>query len=192
MGGIFVLGILGLWVWFAIWLSGVIAKRIFTKKLASNENVSNSPASHTAVRSMVRLILALLLIILPFIDQLIAYPKWQQLCSTTGDFEWGPGMDEKKAFGRELVVYGTTHETTIFPNIHVTYFSRQFKDAQTGELVLNMPHASYYKARGVFYIPSDSGDNRAIFLSECTTKDKSQKVINYLSQFNLKVVEYKN
>ena len=64
MGGIFVLGIVGLWVWFAIWLSGVIAKRIFTKKLAATENVSNLPASHTAMRSIIRLMLALLLIML--------------------------------------------------------------------------------------------------------------------------------
>lgn len=190
MGGLFVLGILGLWIFFAVWFSSVIAKLIFTKKFAATENANSSSASHTAIRSIVRLILALLLITLPFIDQLIAYPKWQQLCTTTGDFEWGPGMDEKKAFGKDLIVSGTTHETTIFPNIHVTYFSSQFKDAKTDELVLNMPHSSYYKARGMFYLPSDSGDNRAIFLPTCMTDSNDKKVLNYLDQFKLKVIGY--
>jgi hypothetical protein len=188
MGGLFVLGILGLWVWLAVWLSKKITTVIFTKMVYVGEDAGNASASHTAIRVATRLILALLLITLPFIDQLIAYPKWQQLCKTTGYFEWGPGMDEKKAFGRELLESNTTHETTIFPNIHVTYFSKQFKDAETGELVLNMPHSAYYKAIGMFYLPSDSGDNQAIFLPECRIYSDDKKVIDYLNQFNLKVV----
>lgn len=184
MIGIFVLGLLVLWLWFAIWASKKLNNHLWRK--------ADAQPTKGLARMITAVLLTMLVILLPFIDQLIAYPKWQQLCSTTGDFEWGPGMDEKKAFGRELIVFSDTHETTIFPNIHVTYFSRQFKDAQTGELILNMPHASYYKAKGIFYLPSGSGDDRAIFLTRCTTKDKDQKVINYLSQFNLKVIEYKN
>lgn len=184
MIGLFVLGILGLWLWFAIWLAKKLNNYLWRKVDARTAGVL-APKITAAL-------LTILVILLPFIDQIIAYPKWQQLCSTTGDFEWGPGMDEKKAFGRELIVFSTTHETTIFPNIHVTYFSNQFKDAKTGELVLNMPHADYYKAKGLFYLPSSSGDNRAIFLSTCYTSYKSQKISNYLNQFNLKVVEDKS
>ncbi len=178
MGGLFVLVVIGIWFVLAFKFSGWISNKYFKQGTTS--------------RMTIRVLLTCFLIILPFMDQLIAYPKWQQMCKTTGDFEWGPNMNEKTALGRELIVFSSIHETTTFPNIHVTYFSRQFKDAQTGELVLNMPHASYYKAKGMFYLPSDSGDNQAIFLSECTTKDKDQKIINYLNQFNLKVVEYKN
>ena len=184
MIGLFVLGMLGLWAWFAIWAAGKLSKYFWRN--------ANTQSIATVGRRLTTLILTVLVILLPFWDQLIAYPKWQQLCATTGDFEWGQGMDEKKAFGRELVVYSTTHETTISPNIHVTYFSNQFKDAKTGELVLNMPHADYYKANGLFYLPSSSGDNRAIFLSTCYTSYKSKKISNYLNQFNLKVVEDKS
>lgn len=184
MIGLFVLGMLGLWVWFAIWAARKLSNYFWHK--------AGSPPSATVGRWFTTVALTAFIVLLPFLDQLIAYPKWQQLCATTGDFEWGPGMDEKKAFGRELIVSSNTHETTIFPNIEVTYFSRQFEDAQTGELILSMPHSSYYKAKGMFYFPSGSGDNRAVFLNQCTTRDKSQKVIDHLNQFNLKVVEHNN
>jgi hypothetical protein len=184
MIGLFVIGILGLWVWFAIWLA---------KKLSSYlwRNSNTQRLTTTFARWITVAMLSLLFILLPFIDQLIAYPKWQQMCATTGDFEWGPNMDEKKAFGRELIVTSTTHETSIFPNIHITYFSTQFKDVKTGELVLNMPHSEYYKAKGMFYLPSSSGDSRAIFLSTCSTSSNSKAVIDYVSQYKLTIIGYK-
>lgn len=185
MMGLFILGLLGLWLLFAIWLANKLTNYLWRNNRSQTTVI-------TLARNLTKIVLVPLFILMPFWDQLIAYPKWQQLCSTTADFEWGPGMDEKKAFGRELIVYSEGHETTIFPNIHVTYFSNQFKDAKTGELVLNMPHADYYKAKGIFYLPSSSGDNRAIFLSTCYTSYKSQKINNYLNQFNLKVVEDKS
>ncbi len=186
MSGIFLIIFLLIWGAISFGLGSLLSW------LFKRFNTNAQTVEPSGWQTIVKFLMIAFLFLLPVMDQLIAYPKWQQLCATTGDFEWGPEMDEKKAFGRELIVFGNSHETTIFPNIHVTYFSRQFKDAQTGELILNMPHASYYKARGIFYLPSGSGDNRAIFLSECTTNDKDQKVINYLSQFNLKVIEYKN
>jgi hypothetical protein len=52
------------------------------------------------------LVLSVLVFFAPILDQLIAYPKWQQLCKTTGDFEWGPGMDEKKAlFSQKFITF---------------------------------------------------------------------------------------
>jgi hypothetical protein len=55
------------------------------------------------------LLLTAFVFLLPLMDQIIAYPKWQQMCATTGDFEWGTGIDEEKAFGRELIVFGSIH-----------------------------------------------------------------------------------
>jgi hypothetical protein len=184
MFGLIILPLIGLWFLFAIWAAGKINQYFWRDKEV------------TGVAELGQLLSLLLLtafvFLLPLMDQIIAYPKWQQMCATTGDFEWGPGMDEEKAYGRELIVYGSMHETTIFPNIHVTYFSRQFKDVKTEELVLNMPHASYYKAKGMFHFPTASGNNQAILLHGCTNKIKSQKVINYLNQFNLKVIDDKS
>jgi hypothetical protein len=186
MLGIFVIILMFLWAWLSVGVGSLLSK--FFKRFTTNAQTGAPNGWHTPVK----LLCIAFAFLLPFMDQLIAYPKWQKMCATTGDFEWGPGMDEKKAFGRELIVFGTTHETTIFPNIHVTYFSNQFKDAKTGELVLNMPHADYYKAKGLFYLPSSSGNNGAVFLSTCYTSYKSQKISNYLNQFNLKVVEDKS
>lgn len=186
MIGLFVIGLFILWCWFALWLGRILANYLIS--LFTLQKLASSPFLQSSVGWLGRVLLTFFVFSLPFIDQLIAYPKWQQLCSTTGDFEWGPGMDEKKALGRELILFATTHETTIFPNIHVTYLSKQFKDAQTGELILNMPHAAY-SASGMFYLPSSSGSRSAIFLNKCRTKYKSQKVMDYLNQFNLKVVE---
>ncbi len=183
MFGLIILPLIGLWFWFAIWVAGKINQYFWRDKEV------------TGVAELGQLLSLLLLtafvFLLPLMDQIIAYPKWQQMCATTGDFEWGTGIDEEKAFGRELIVFGSIHYTTIFPNIKVTYFSNEFKDAQTGELILSMPHA-VYSAEGMLYIPSSSGDRSAIFLPKCRTKDKDQKIIDYLNQFNLKVIEYKN
>lgn len=188
MMGLFVLGLLIFWTSLAFWLGSIISKKFFPLK----EGSENNGFSGIARYRLIRVFITVFLFFLPVLDQIIAYPKWQQLCATTGDFEWGPGMNEEKAFGRDLIVYGSIHRMTIFPNIHVTYFSRQLKDSQTGELILNMPHASYYKAEGMFYIPSGSGDKDAILLSGCTTMDKGEEVTSYLNKFNLKVIEYKN
>jgi hypothetical protein len=180
MIGLFVLGMLGLWAWFAIWAAGKLSQYFW-------RNANAQPIA-TVGRWLTTLILSVLVILLPFWDQLIAYPKWQQLCSTTGDFEWGPGMDEKKAFGRELVSFMNVHDITIFPNIHATYYSSIYKDKASGEVVIVLPHFSYNHAEGIFYIPSGSGDKRAIFLPSCAPYSGEESI---LKQFNLKVIEYK-
>jgi hypothetical protein len=136
------------------------------------------------------LVLSVLVFFAPILDQLIAYPKWQQLCKTTGDFEWGPGMDEKKAFGRGVIASTTTHEGTIFPKIHYLYFRQDFRDAETDELVLFMPHYEFTSANGIFQLPTAAGPSGAIFLNECSYFSESI-VTNYLNQFNSKIVGYK-
>lgn len=160
MIGLFVLGMLGLWIIFAIWAGNKLNGYLWHK-------VSAQPAIAFA-RKITAILLTALVILLPFIDQIIAYPKWQQLCSTTADFEWGPGMDEKKAFGREVVVVSErVTTTTIFPNIKIDYLGQYIYDAKTQELIFKKPHYSY-SAEGMFYIPSASGDKAAMFLPECS------------------------
>jgi hypothetical protein len=192
MGGLFILGMLGLWAWFALWLSGVIAKFVFAKRLSTaSENAGGLSLPLTAMRVAVRFILALLLITLPFIDQLIAYPKWQQLCKTTGDFEWGPGMDEKTAFGREvLVVNERVTSQTIFPNIKIDFSGWYVYDAKTQELIFKKPHYSY-SAEAFLYIPSDSGNRNAIFLPECNDYTFFRKDDDIFEKLNLTQVEHK-
>lgn len=162
MGGIFVLILLALWGWFALWL-GKLISRLFAR-FTLNKDTGQPNLWHTPVKVSC-IVFAFLL---PFMDQLIAYPKWQQMCATTGDFEWGPGMDENKAFGRDVVIENErVTTTTIFPNIKVDYRGQYVYDAKTQELILKKPHYSYH-AEGMFYIPSDSGDKKALFLQSCS------------------------
>ena len=158
MIGLFVLGMLGLWAWFAIWTAGKLSKYFW-------HNANAQPIA-TIGLPLTTLIVTVLVILLPFWDQIIAYPKWQQLCTTTGDFEWGPGMDEKKAFGREVTTKFEQHQTTIFPNIEVEYSSKSIFDAKTQELIFKKPHYAY-SARAFMYLPSGSGDKSAPFLTSC-------------------------
>lgn len=154
MGGLFVLGVICIWIVLAFKLSGWISNKHFRQGTTS--------------KTILRVLLTCLLILLPFIDQLIAYPKWRQMCATTGDFEWGPNMDEKKAFGRDVVVVNErVTTTTIFPKIKVDFRGQYVYDAKTQELILKKPHYSY-DAKGMFYIPSDSGDKAALFLPSCS------------------------
>lgn len=175
MIGIFVLGLLVLWLWFAIWASKKLNNHLWRKAGAQ-------PAGAFAQKISV-VLLTVLVILLPFIDQIIAYPKWQQLCSTTGDFEWGPGMDEKKAFGRDYYGKHETTEFTIFPNIKVSATSAKVLDAITDELLFTQPHYKY-QAEALIYIPSDSGNKNAALLNTCASYGLSGKNYEKTLQLN--------
>lgn len=184
MSGIFLIIFLLIWGTISFGLGSLLSW------LFKRFNTNAQTVEPSGWQTLVKFLMIAFLFLLPVMDQLIAYPKWQQLCATTGDFDWGPNMDEKKAFGRELIASNSTHETTIFPNIHVTYFSTEFNDAKTGQLIISMPHSEYYKARAMFYIPSGSGDNKAIFLSTCSTGSNTKPVVRFLNRFKLKIVDY--
>jgi hypothetical protein len=166
MIGLFVIGLLGLWVWFVFWAGKVITKLIFKNR--NKEVIANATYSLRLAHGLTRALLTFILLLLPFLDQVIAYPKWQQLCATTGDFEWGPGMDEKKAFGREVIAKSEQTKTDIFPNIKVEYSSLSIYDAKTQELIFKKPHYAY-SARAFMYLPSGSGNKSAPFLPSCAT-----------------------
>lgn len=86
-----------IWGSIAIWLGRLLSRTVFAR---FTTNVTTGKP--TAKGGLIKFLLIALVFLLPILDQLIAYPKWQQLCATTGDFEWGPGMDEKTAVGREV------------------------------------------------------------------------------------------
>lgn len=183
MIGLFVLGMLGLWLWISIWAAGKLNKYLWRS--------ADAQLKATFARKITAGLLSILFIFLPFIDQLIAYPKWKQLCSTTGDFEWGPGMDEKKAFGREVVyVSERVTTTTIFPNIKIDYAGFYVYDAKTKELIFKKPHYKY-SAEAFLYLPSDSGDKTAIFLQACENYTFMTKKDSLLKALQLNQLEYK-
>ena len=189
MLGLFVIGMAGLWLVFSIWLGFVITKWIFKRF------VNNAQKEVTILKRIAYLFslaaVTILILFSPFLDQLIAYPKWQQLCSTTGDIELASGMTEENAHGRELVEILKQHEITIFPSLHVSYYSTEFEDIDTGELIFIMPHSWYIKPRTMFQLPSAAGGTGAIFIASCSTSSNETKVVSFLHKYNLKVVGYK-
>jgi hypothetical protein len=162
MMGIGVLVILILWGFASIGLGGYLSQ--FFKRFTTNTQTGAPNGWQTSVKFL----MVALVFLLPVLDQLIAYPKWQQLCATTGDFEWGPSMDEKKAFGREIIAKPEQIKTGIFPNIKVEYSSMSIYDAKTQELIFKKPNYAY-SARAFMYLPSGSGDKTAPFLPSCAT-----------------------
>jgi hypothetical protein len=172
-----------IWGSIAVWLGKLLSRTVFARFI-SNTNTGQPSAKS----GLITFLLIALVFLLPILDQLIAYPKWQQMCATTGDFEWGPNMDEKKAFGREVTTKFKQTKTTIFPNIKIEYSTEYVYDAKTQEMIFKKPHYQY-SARAFIHLPSSSGDQTAPFLPPCATYgfngDNMEKKLQ-LKEINLK------
>ncbi len=184
MMGILVLILLGLWGWFAIWLGKLLSRTLFAR---FTTNATTGEA--TKKGGLITLLLIACVLLLPVLDQLIAYPKWQQLCATTGDFEWGPGMDEKKAYGKVVFTTSDYHQISIFPNVEVGYFDWNIFDADTNQLIFRKPHYYYNGARAFLYLPTSSGSKSAFLLQPCKDSKFMTKEDYLLDQLNLTKVE---
>lgn len=160
MIGILVLILLLVWIFVAIWLGKLLSRAVFSRFTATDKSSVKS--------GLITLLLIATVFLLPVLDQIIAYPKWQQLCSTTGDFEWGPGMDKSKVFGREYYGESEIKTFTIFPNVSVTSTSMKIIDANTNELLFIKPHYNF-SAKPLFKLPDASGGGASIFLHKCAT-----------------------
>lgn len=181
MSGIFLIIFLLAWSAASVGLGSLLSK--FFKRFTTNTQTG----APNGWQAPVRFLMIAFVFLLPVLDQLIAYPKWQQLCATTGDFEWGPGMDENRAFGREVIfVSERVTTTTIFPNIKIDYTGFYIYDAKTQELIFKKPHYQY-SAEALFYIPSGSGNKTALFLPTCESNSNA----NFVKTLQLNQLEYK-
>lgn len=181
MIGIGFLLLIFIWGAIALW----VAKKICNFGVFTRFTLSPETGQPTQWFIPVKLVLIVFVFMLPLGDQIIAYPQWQRLCAHTGDFEYGPGMDEKKVFGREVHFKLDNHETTIFPNIKVSYMGVRVYDANTQELIFKKPYAEY-SARGFFYLPSSSGDKTAPLLTSCSDYRFMDKGHDLLKKLQLK------
>lgn len=150
-----------IWGSAAVWLGKLLSRTVFVR--FTTNSTTGKPS---AKGDLIKFMLIAFVFLLPILDQIIAYPKWQQLCATTGDFEWGLGMNERTAVGREVTAKYEYHRTTIFPNIKVEYSSESIFDAKTHELIYRKPHFRY-SARAFMYLPAGSGNKSASFLTSC-------------------------
>lgn len=182
MIGLGILLFLCIWGVIAFVIANLLCKtlfRRFTKDAETGETTNKGV--------LLIFLLGALVFISPILDQLIAYPKWQQLCATTGDFEWGPGMDEKRAFGREYKADFKDEEFNIFPNVTVTTTGVYLYDAHNKELIFKIPHYEY-SANAMFRFPTAAGGNPAIFLTSCSNDGLIGS--NWDKKFNLR--EFRN
>ena len=183
MMGIGILIFLIIWAGLSLLIALFISKRLLRR---FTTNIGTGRATNKGILFI--LVLSVLVFFAPILDQLIAYPKWQQLCATTGDFEWGPGMDEKKAFGRDYYGESETTQFTIFPNVRVYAESAKLFDANSDELLFMQPHYKFH-ASAMIKVPDASGGNPAIFLPTCASYGLNGK--NYEKTLQLKWVNKK-
>jgi hypothetical protein len=159
---------IGLIIFVCIW--GAIAISIGAKlsniKLFSTVTKNKETGRPTLEHFLLRCLFVALVFLLPLIDQIIAYPKWRQLCEHSEDYEFGPNMDAKKAFGREVYLKFEHPEKNIFPAVHVSYTVKYVLDAKTNQLILKKPHFNYH-ARAFLGLPLSSGDYPALLLQGC-------------------------
>lgn len=182
MMGLGILLILAIWAGLSLMIS-----RFLSKKLLGRFTTDETTGNTSSKGVFITLLLSVVVFFTPILDQLIAYPRWQQMCATTGDFEWGSNMDEKKAFGRDIIfVSERVTTTTIFPNIKIDYTGFYIYDAKTQELIFKKPHFKY-KAEALIFMPSDSGDRDALFLPTC----ESHTYPNFVKTYQLNQLEYK-
>lgn len=178
MIGIGILFFLAIWVGLSLLIALFVGKRLLRRFTTDIETARTTNKGVFFI-----LVLSVLVFFAPILDQLIAYPKWQQLCKTTGDFEWGSGMDEQKVFGREYFSENKTTMFTIFPNIKVEVMSSKLIDASSGELLFIQPHY-HFSATAMLKVPDASGGNPAIFLPTCATYGLNGE--NYEKKLQLK------
>ncbi len=174
-----------IWGWVALWVGRKLSGFSFFTRLMVNAQTGQPTVWDFPVKAL----LVALVFLLPLADQIIAYPQWQQLCSHTSDFEYGPGMDEKKAFGRRVRTKVEYHKTTIFPDIKVEYSSDYIFDAKTDELILKKPHYRY-SANAFFYLPGSSGDKSAPLLRSCVSYGYIENGQNLLKKLYLTDVKF--
>lgn len=127
-------------------------------------NTLGNLVSNTAYRGIVKVIIFTTILVSPFIDELIGKHQFESLCKANGI----ESADVSKARGKKVKVeYGERSlvEGTIIPIKQSEVF---FKDAETGEIVIQ--HKNYYALGGwlIRYTPISLGSNHPFLFGGST------------------------
>jgi hypothetical protein len=124
-----------------------------------------------------RLLWAVLFVVLvffaPVADEIVAYPQLRMLCKDTNGFEFAPGMDAKKAYGRTVYYQEPTSRFEIFPD-SVTVLRAEYRyiDSTTKEVIFH--EVDYGATRGWLGIPAgSSGSTMTVLIKGCGVDLKS-------------------
>lgn len=188
---------LGILFFLAIWavLSLLIA-RLLSKKLLTRFTTDATTGNTSSKGTFITLLLSVLVFFAPIADEIISYPSYYQMCQAAGKYEFAPGMDEKKVFGREyrieeedkkLIRLFPTFQTLLPEdnrNFGVVIEATKLKliDDKTNETLLTTP--TNKPLRSFFALPWD-GKRIPWLLHECSdvlgkNGGESQKYIRSL------------
>ena len=162
MSGIFLIIFLLVWGAVAVLLGSLLSRLI--KRLTTNTQTG----APNAWRTPLKLLLIVLVFLLPIADEIVAYPRYYQMCEAAGKYEFAPGMDVFKASEREVFISETYDYILLFPHFEtlltgsvpqqrnvkkdsgviVEQATIRYMDATTRELVLTYkwidPIASFF------------------------------------------------
>lgn len=153
MIGLFILGTMGAWVLLAIILGILIPHWLNLKH-----------------KVIVRIFLVPILILLPIMDEVIAYPQIKRMCKSVHGFQFVSGMSEENIHGR--IVYYNTRESHIdvFPSsVEAVLYEDGYFDYSTNEPIIY--GRSIAIRRGWLGMPAgSSGDKMTVILKGCSPK----------------------
>lgn len=161
MVGLFILGMMGAWIALAVFLG-----------MKAPQWLNLSSRHQTAAR----IFLVPLLIFLPIMDEVIAYPQVKLMCKSTHDYKLMPNISRDKAHGKN--VYFNIRESkikNIFPStIEATLYEGGYFDHETNELILYA--RSIGVKRGWLGMPAgSSGTKMTILLKGCSRSTKTKE-----------------
>jgi hypothetical protein len=155
MIGLMIFGTISLWLVIAITL-GVVLPKWFGLK--------------SYWRWMVSMVLIPLFAFAPVADEVIAAPQIWRMCDSVHGYQFVNGMDEKKAYGRN--VYYRSRESNVEdifpPTVKVTLREGGYFDFDTEEPILY--RYSLHVKRGWLGMPAgSSGNTMAVLLNGCNS-----------------------
>lgn len=186
MSGIFLIIFLLVWGAVAVLLGSLLSRLI--KRLTTNTQTGVPNGWQTPVKFL----MIALVFFLPIADEIISYPRYYQMCQDAGKYEFAPGMDAKKVFGRYFrMEFENEKLIGLFPNYHqVTQDVRTLKSFTVKEMNVNLVDIStdeiILKSKIVVPVASFAaipwnGERYTWLLHSCTTEnEKSKKFIRAL------------
>ena len=187
MMGLGVLLFLLIWAGLSLLIANLIGKKLLKRFTKDDEGRTTSKGI------LLILLMSVLVFFTPIVDEIISYPRYAQMCQDVGKYEFGPGMNAKKVFGRHFYVKPETQVIRLFPKIQtlqsdddwhkgvvVKSTKLELIDVNTEELLLTskdvLPISSFFALRW---------DNSKIpwLLQQCTANN-----YDYLRSLQLKQV----
>lgn len=161
MSGIFLIIFLLVWGAVAVLLGNWLSKLF--KRFTTNAQTGTTNLAHYPLKGL----LIAVVFLLPIADEIIAYPRYYQMCEGAG-YKFALGMDAKKAFRRPYYAKSEYEVMRLFPNSHllspnedknsgVVVELKKLKiiDTYTGEIILTSDGVK--PIHSLFAIPWEDG-----------------------------------